>query len=278
MTLRSVSEIRSYQSCHKKWFIRYVERRTELIPAETLNRGKRIHAALAEVDRGFDDVALRMAEGPLERAMVAGYIGVYPFKLQVEHDVRFTVAVSPALIMAGEVDGRLLNLPKEENVVLERKTTSESIEPGSAWWRRVIHTDLQATVYSMAFPGATILYDVLHTPQLRTKMSESEQQFEARILADMAEKPGKYFARQKVVRMEEELSRAKDDLEIINSQMRSDEYGGTAARNPDSCWSYGRQCGFFDHCWQGKYLTAVTQSWQGHELSWVAEERFGGEL
>lgn len=270
-TLRSVSEIRSYQSCPRKWFIRYVERRTELIPAETLNRGKRIHAALAEVDRGFDDVALRMTQGPTERAMVAGYIGVYPFKLQVKHDVSFTVDVSPALTMCGELDGLM------PGGILERKTTSESIEPGSAWWRRVIHTDLQASVYSMAFPGATILYDVLHTPQLRTKMSESEQQFESRILADMAEKPGKYFARQEVVRMEEELSRTKDDLEMIGNRMRSDEYGGTAARNPDSCWSYGRQCGFFEHCWEGKDLTSVTQSWQGHELSWVAEERFGCE-
>lgn len=82
---------------------------------------------------------------------------------------------------------------------------------------------------------------------LQTRI-ETAKEYEARIVADIAQDPDRYYQRGDVVRLEDEEREAARDDWALTQQMREDAKLGRHPRNADACKRYGRMCGFFDVC------------------------------
>lgn len=181
--------------------------------------------------------------------------------------------------LAGKMDvivrdtlGRLL--------VVEHKTTTSDISPGSLYWERLSLDSQLSTYLGHRFDGEPIvgaLYDVIARPKLTRDRSTPEAQrkwtkptranpesrlyagqrledetlesYEQRLLEDIAEHADSYYRRGPVVRLAEEaIDAANDDLLTAEhiDQCRS---LGHWPKAPDACVRYGRSvCGYFALC------------------------------
>jgi PD-(D/E)XK nuclease superfamily len=248
----SQSEIKCFQRCPREHHYRYRERVEPLLPAKALVRGKSAHQALATWWQ-HERLDLDGLE-PADRAMMLAYAAFYGRPSDIYWNIRtsvpFRVRVWDVDIV-GELDVLATDKRTGDTVIVEHKTTGDKITPGSWYWRGVQHTSLQASVYLRAYPEATILWDALKKPALRERANDTPKEFEERCLSHISEKATEYFRRATVVRLESEHTSLLEDVLEIAGQMRS----GHRPRNPDSCYSYFRECDFFPVCWEGAELS-----------------------
>ena len=138
--------------------------------------------------------------------------------------------------------------------VREIKTTSESIEPGGHYWRRLI-LDPQGSLYLRAAKstGRDVIglsWDVLRRPAHRPseKKQESPQAFQDRVLDAIRAEPEKYYQRGNVVRLDADLREADRDVWLTAIQIREARRLNAWTRNPDACMQYGRVCDYMATC------------------------------
>lgn len=233
----SHSELSTFRECPRKWSLRYRLNRVTRTPSDALRTGKRVDLAL----RG-DAVELP----PQERALVEGHAMRWAdSKLHVTQDgVWFTARISDDVEVIGELDA--IGTVDGHEVIVERKTTSQDIGPGSQYWRRVMHVDPQVSLYLIARPTAEfVLYDVLRKPALRGKAGETDEQLHRRTLATIAEDPEKYYQRAHIVRFEEERrSHVRDVLGTVHLMQAAER---DPPRNVDACFRWG-ECEYFSVC------------------------------
>lgn len=203
--------------------------------------------------RGRDLGAL--PEDPIARACCLGYDAYYQAPPPGTWGVEATWnAPIGGVMCAGTLDATALDAVVDggppHHCIVEHKTTSQDISPGSMYWRQVVTTDPQVSMYRAAFPGAVILYDVIRKPALRGKEGESADSLVARCLEAMAKEPEKYFQRAYVVRLESEDAAFADDVRAVDSLRRLP----LLPRNPASCFEYGSRCGYYSVCWEGASL------------------------
>lgn len=216
---------------------------------------------------------------PIQRAMMIGYVTrwknegytiertdvpfVYPIgevtcpeviklaRLRTEHKRDCVLCGGLGTVpveVQGEIDAVGFETARpDEKAIFEHKTTSEDITPGSAYWRKVLQVDAQVSTYLRA--GETmgykkVIYDVLRKPALKQKQKETPDQFVARIIEDMAERPEYYFQRATVIRLEGEREDFVKDVLGTTRLMMVGEY----PRNVDSCFKWNRPCEFFSVC------------------------------
>ena len=140
--------------------------------------------------------------------------------------------------------------------IVEHKTTSSPIEPGSPYWRQVVTCDPQVSMYLAAFPSAKVVYDVIRKPALRPLRAgkpneETEDEYVARMVSAMAEEPERYFQRANVVRLEADHEAFERDVVDVRRLMRR----GHVPRNTSSCFDFGRRCEYFGACFEGANLS-----------------------
>jgi len=260
------SEIGCYQRCPREWQHRYLDHRTgPSTPAQS--RGTRIHAWLGGWWTG--DPVTTLGLEPVEYAMVRGYHArwVKPELREVRTSVPFAVELpSAGVTLVGEVDAVGLDF-FGNTIVVEHKSTTQDISPGSQYWSERVSCDPQVSTYLQAFPRAVVLYDVLRVPALRPleantrrKVAETDDEYVERCLAAMAEKPGYYFQRATIVRLEHETEAFELDVQIVAESM----HAGPQARNPKSCFSFGKRCDFFGVCWSGHSLDSLDPVERNH--------------
>ena len=139
------------------------------------------------------------------------------------------------------------------NLILEHKSTSEEIGPGSLWWKRLT-LDPQTSVYIDAARAGgidtnEILFDVLRKPQHKqAKGDTSPDAFRNRVLGAILEAPEKYYQRGTIVRLEDEAIVAAGDLWQTAEQVRHAKNTNRWPRNPDSCTQYFRTCDYWGAC------------------------------
>ena len=275
------SEARCYQRCAREWWFSYGLRRVPLLRPEALTRGSSVHRFLNDWWSPRPDgssVCIDLPSDPIARASCLGYAARYerPNLSDVHVEVPFETDIGGVRV-AGTVDA--LGYDKFEAkvdtsrsdlkigvfgvnltshlVIVEHKTTSSDISPGSSYWRQVSATDLQVSMYAAAFPGATILYDVIRKPSFRKLRAgkpneETDDELVARCLQAMAEDPERYFQRQAIARLEHEhaaFARDVQDIDRLRGMATDAPHGAIRPRNPSSCHSFGRQCGYFNVCW-----------------------------
>ena len=297
------SEITCFQTCQRKWQHAYLERRTGFERPEALDRGTRIHAALATCRSAYEDARYGPAYAVLEslplveRTMMRGYNtyngglgepGIKDLRVNVPFIVRLG-----HVDLVGEVDALCIDIQSGRTVIIEDKTTTSDITPGTAWWREKIACDTQPTVYSAAFPGAYVMYNVLHVPDTeplkatpvekrkytqpskkepqsrlyagQRDRDETDDEYMKRVLADMAERPEHYFQRGVIVRLERDIEEYTEDLRQISSAMIAAMHEpGSSPRTPKACHNYGRPCEFVDACWNGKDIGSYPRLERNH--------------
>jgi hypothetical protein len=178
-------------------------------------------------------------------------------------------------------DGRVL--------VVEHKTSSEDIEPGSDYWK-LLQLNSQVSDYfvggkSLGLDIVGCLYDVVAKPKLRPLMAtpESERkytkptktepsrlyaaqresdetldEFRARLRAYIRENPAQWIQRGLVSRLEEDEVDAAFDTWQIAQQIRESERLGRHPRNTNGCKAYFKVCEYFGVCTRTESLEDET--------------------
>lgn len=186
---------------------------------------------------------------------------------------------TPSFRSAGKMDG-IARLPDRRIALVEHKTTSDPIEPGADYWRRLL-LDAQLSRYVIAareegFAVETTVYDVTRKPSIRQykatplesrkykkdgialyanqrECDETPFEFGARLLADIEQRPAFYFARMEVPRLESDLNEFRREQWILQQQIRdadlkSRSWGSSAyPRNTGACTTPYR-CKYIDIC------------------------------
>jgi hypothetical protein len=274
----SHSEIVSFLTCARLHFFSYRLRREPRLTAEPLLVGRRVETIIKQIWCGESPDLSGLP--PEERALCKAYpIWWRHHTLRVKRvDIPFQVEIAGVLYI-GEFDGD--GEDKGEEVIAELKTTSEDIGVGSPYWRRVAQTDPQVTTYLMATRAQgrklrRVVYDVIRktslerfaaTPPDKRKYTkptkadpvprlyanqhehdETDDEFELRVLEDIAKKPETYFQRRDIVRYEDEHQAHMRDVAGHVRLMQLVESMPEAPRNVNSCFKWGRSCPYLPVC------------------------------
>lgn len=143
--------------------------------------------------------------------------------------------------------------------IIEHKTTSESLELGGEYYRRVSVLDAQVSTYyraakALGYELAGCVYDCILRVALRPykagktrKADETPEEYRTRVRTDIADNPEKYYARFDIRRTERDETEASRDLgRTIRHLEIAIEEG--SYRNPDACRTFGSACSYLSIC------------------------------
>jgi hypothetical protein len=188
--------------------------------------------------------------------------------------------------MAGKVDGFFADVDGR-SYLLEHKSTSQDITPGSDYWNR-LRIDTQVNVYIAGMSGgagvkeiAGVCYDVVKRTSLKPYKAtpvenrkfkangelyanqrdadETSDAYGKRVFEAIRENPSAYFARCTIVRSIEEKFEAAMDTWNTAVAIRETRKKGNDYRNPDACNKFGSMCGYFGICTGEKRADDPTQ-------------------
>jgi hypothetical protein len=293
----SNSEKRCFQACPRKHYIRYGLRIRPLRASDPLRFGSLLHlgleawwrAAMAGSDRLGAGLAALRAGGaePLELVKAEVLLFEYDARWNDELlevlavEVTFQTAIvnpetgaaSRTYYLTGKIDA-VVRMLDGLVYICEHKTTSEIIDGGSDYWKR-LRLDSQISDYfvgarALGYDVAGCLYDVIGKPKLQrleatpaasrkhtkdgrlyaSQRAEDEtlDEFRARLVAHIAEKPERYFQRAAVVRLAEDERDAAYDTWMTAKSIHDAARTGRHPRNPDACSRWGDVCEYFAVC------------------------------
>ncbi|MCA9316824.1 MAG: PD-(D/E)XK nuclease family protein, partial [Planctomycetes bacterium] len=201
---------------------------------------QRLYEAMLRISGRAHDLFQEAAVRELLRAYDERYAGTMEGYDVLAVEATFTApllnpetgAASRTFLLAGKVDGIVRERATGRVLLLEHKTTSEAIEDATtSYWRRLA-MDGQVSHYyvgaeSLGHRVEGCLYDVLLRPRLKPlkatpeasrkytkdgrlyaaqrEVDETPEEYAARLRADIAEAPAKYFQRREVPRTEDDL-------------------------------------------------------------------------
>lgn len=282
------SELRTYRRCAREHALAYRQGLRSVEPdAAPLRFGTAIHQALANWWDGqtIEDCLSSMGslgddfEDARALALFAGYVAHWRKPagkvVLVEKEFRCaltnpaTGADSRTFELAGKIDA--LTSDDGRHLLVEHKTTSEDISPGSAYWQR-LRIDTQIPIYlrgaeSLGYRCDGVLYDVLAKPKLRPKKGETSAQFYERCYAAVTDNPGAHYAQVELPILEREIDDAMADAWATARAIRESELTGRWPRNSDACVRWNRPCTYFGLCTGQRSASTFIQSNPHPELS-----------
>lgn len=164
---------------------------------------------------------------------------------------------SPSTVfnVSGKID-KIVKLADGRLAVMEHKTTGDPIEsPEADYWKRC-RIDHQVTQYfwaaqQLGHDVQTIIYDVTHKPTIRPKLikgvRETIEQYGDRLTQNIGERPGFYFQRQEVPRLQSDVDEFLVELWQQQKAIRQSQLNGWHFRNTSACAMFGR-CEYLDIC------------------------------
>lgn len=186
---------------------------------------------------------------------------------------------SRTYVAGGKMDAIVRDVRDFRMLVVEHKTSSEDISPGSEYWQRLTLnsqvSDYFAGGRSLGYDIEACLYDVVLKPKLRpllatplesrkyTKATKTEpsrlyaaqrendetlDEFRLRLREHLLQNPEQWFVRGIVARTEEDERDAAFDSWNIGKQIAESARLNRHPRNPNSCNVYHRMCEFFGVC------------------------------
>lgn len=288
----SNSETKCWRLCRRKHHYAYAELRRPKVTADALRFGSLYHVGLnawwltggdlLAAERALEGAASDPFELARARAMLLGYharwrtvhvdevIGVeMPFSVPLRHPV--TGEEHRMIRLVGQMDA--VARVEGKLVIVEHKTTSEDIDAGSTYWRRVSALDSQVSTYhdaarEMGFDVEGVLYDVVRkpgklplkaTPPEARKLTkqgflykgqretdETPEEYLSRCLESIEENPEKHYARGHIVRLAADSAMHALDVWKYATEIATAE--PLQPRNPEACISYGRACEYLPIC------------------------------
>lgn len=280
------SSTSTLKTCPRKYRLRYVDGLRKIKVGDALNIGSMFHAALetndkagpdaayAAIDTHYgtipgwcqtgDDINEWSVQHQMVRTMFAGHLWRWSednLKV-VATELVFTLPIvnpdtgheSRTFALGGKLD-RIVKLPDGRLAVMEYKTCGVDISDSTDYWPR-LRMDQQISVYVLAARAlghdvATVLYDATRKPSIRPKLvkgaRETPTEWAARYLADIYERPGFYYARQEIPRLESDLDEFRAELWQMAGTIREAQNHGRFFRNTNSCL-FPYRCEYFDVC------------------------------
>lgn len=176
------------------------------------------------------------------------------------------------------LDG-LATTEKGDLVVVDQKTTTSDISPGSWFWEK-LQVTLQPGIYIWAarahsYSVSHALWDAVKRPTMarRTEAIEPEYykvnckggakgdlkagtgvpaetvpEFARRVRSTMLAEPSKWFQRAPVYRLDDELNACLEDVQQEVRRLLWAWDNNEFPRNTSSCWAFGRRCEYFEIC------------------------------
>lgn len=307
LPLLTNSRAKSFRRCARHHFFAYVQGVRPVSKAGPLYFGSWFHAMLEAWWGSTADrlgLALAVLEAPaadgldpFERVrlqeLMLGYdarwgeeaLTVDRVEAQFECDLRNPETGRPSQTwqLAGKIDA--IATRDGRPWIVEHKTTSEDISPGSTYWQK-LRLDTQISTYflgaqSLGFDVEGCIYDVIRKPSLKPREatpeherkytksgllyasqraeSESPEEFRERFRAYVAEHLFDLFQRGDVVRVESELGDARYDLWQTARLIREAELADRHPRNADACFQWSRPCDYWEICTGSASLDDATR-------------------
>ncbi len=296
--LLTVSRQRCRRDCARKHHLEFSEGWRPAVEPEYFGVGRLFHLGLKAWWESFalEDAILAVQGGTLDpfrlvlvEEMLRAYdqrwapeIGKYEL---VANEQSFTAplinpetsAPSRTFLLAGVVDKIVREKATGRLLLIEHKTSSESIEdPADPYWAKLA-MDAQVSQYflgaeSLGFPVEGCIYDVAKKPgqkplkatpaesrkytkdgRLYAAQREEDEQpedFRLRLAAAIAENRDRYYQRREIARLESQIRDHLYDVWGMAGQIREDEKLGRAPRNPDACHRFG-VCPYWSICANG---------------------------
>lgn len=288
----TTSELRTYQRCREEHRWRYVRRMVPTAPPSTaLGLGTAIHAGLEVWWRTGSETPHLMLEAyarsaraveldPYETVRGEVMLSRYHLQWRWEQSAYIVRGVEEAFARPrtwGEFGGKLDALVEtsvipRQLLVVEHKTTSDEVTPGSDYWRK-LSVDNQLANYLIASGADGVLWDAIRKPSLRpgraTPVEQRRRRKDGALYAGQREEdeplddwrrrleeaydaePGTWFGRQLIRRTSAELVTAGRHLdELASDALRS--YAApevSQPRNQEACTRYGRPCDYQALCY-----------------------------
>lgn len=276
-----------FRTCNRRYQIGYVEAIRPRKESTPLRMGSAVHIGIDARAQGMsEDDAIREAqaqyaelpdwirteedinEWQLEVEIVSRLLSGYFWRYSVVEEeivateMEFELPIinpetgraTPNYTFAGKID-KIVRRTDGVLVIREHKTTGESIDVTSDYWRR-LRLDQQISGYmhaarALGHDVQTVDYDVIRKPSIRPKLvkgvRESIEQFGERLTADIAERPEFYYCRRDLARLDSDLAQFQQELwdtaQIIHGQVTRNRF----PRNTASCVRPYR-CQFLDIC------------------------------
>lgn len=287
-----------FAACHRAYQLFYVQGKRPVIPSDALGFGTAMHALLEGVWGGSSSRANGEGDGELRfntgdpyrdmtlKALYEGYLD----RWEREDDERFekvaaevyfeaplmnpeTGGISKTWVLAGKIDAIAREKSSGKLYIIEHKTTSQDIGPGSDYWRRLA-IDGQVSGYYVGaqangYDVENCLYDVIRKPTIKPykatpedkrkynkdgslsktcrEFDETPEEWYHRLELDIIQRPDYYYARVEVARSADDLTDYLFDMWAVGREIADAQRLGRFSRNPQNCQSYGK-CEFFDVC------------------------------
>lgn len=194
-----------------------------------------------------------------------------------------TGGVSKTFHLAGKIDALAREKTTGKVVIVEHKTTSQDIGPGSDYWRK-LPIDGQVSGYyvgaeAIDYPASKCLYDVIRKPTIKPykatpedkrkynkdgslskacrEFDETLDEWYERLTADIASRPDYYYARIEISRSDNDLLEYLFDMWAVSREIADAERMNRWSRNSQACSVYGT-CEYFGVCTGESNLDDVT--------------------
>jgi hypothetical protein len=260
-------------------------------------------ASVEKVDNFFNGLTERDEyEIAKAYALIIGYIKTYADDhelydvLSVESEFRAplinpdTMGKSQTWELAGKIDVIVREKSTGKVIIIEHKTTSDSVAPESDYWLRLtidgqisgyfVGVDILASTGAVPSEANSCLYDVIKKPALRPALAtpeaerkykkdgslytnhrtedEAPEEYFSRVLADIEARPEFYFARRETVRMADDLADYMYDMWQTGKTIREAQNANRWPRNVNACNRYGT-CEYFGVCCKCASINDDTQ-------------------
>lgn len=172
-----------------------------------------------------------------------------------------TTRISRKFDSQGVLDAILKRKDTGRMIFRETKTTADAIDdPSDDYWSKLLMDSQVSTYYlggqALGHDISSCLYDVIRKPTIKPKQVgkeldpenpkriEEPSEYYGRLRKDIAERPGFYFARREVPRMEGELEAYLRDVWLIAKAIELYMKAGDFPRNTENC----KFCPFLRAC------------------------------
>ena len=277
-----------FNACHRAYKIAYVDLIRPAKASDALSFGTAMHALLEAYWGGQETMVLTgddYTDATL-RCLFEGYKAKWEASDAEKYErvgAEFgfeaplmnpeTGGTSKTWVLAGKIDAIAKDKATGKHIIIEHKTTSQDIGPGSDYWKK-LPIDGQVSGYyvgasTLGYEVDVCLYDVIRKPTIKPykatpedkrkynkdgslsktcrEFDETPDEWYHRLELDILQRPDYYYARVEVARSADDLTDYLFDMWAVGREIADAQRLGRFSRNPQNCQSYGK-CEFFDVC------------------------------
>lgn len=236
----SISRIKAFKSCRRRYQLRYLERLLPVEKSEALEVGSNYHKLLEACNTSVDAFEELLRENPYskEAAMALAYRKyIFP---------RFHVTCAEKWIEYDLGDGNKLvgciDALADDGSIVEHKSVGSDI---TEQYEYNLQWDEQILAYMMMTGARKVYYTVCRKPTIRQKQNETEEEFFKRMIEWYDVDTDSKIRLLELYRSDAEVEQFRLDLMAMVDEMSN---ARNFYRNTCHCNMYGRRCEYSSVC------------------------------